>query len=70
MDQAQNSKQVLDLADFLFEKYTLRDLVRRREMLLSLRASNPAIGRLKLFSAIHLALNWKETEEERRYLVH
>lgn len=61
---------VIGLADSLYEMYTLKELERRCDMLVSFIGYNPEIKKLKLFNAIFLALEWKRMEEARCYQCH
>lgn len=72
MDAAtQDTKlKVVHIADYFFERYSLGDLFKKRDMLQGLLTYSPKAGRLPVFQAIHMAILWKETEEAREYRLH
>ncbi|RMG39948.1 MAG: hypothetical protein D6719_12250 [Candidatus Dadabacteria bacterium] len=67
MESLSYRKSVLKLADTLHENCTLRQLENRRSLLMGISSHTPQIRKTRIFSAVHLALLWKQAEANMSY---
>lgn len=60
-------KKLTDLANKLYEMYSLQELERQKFMLREVSYLSKSFRKIELLLAIDLARQWKRTEQQKKY---